>query len=107
MLVALLVAAQINVQVQQSNVDKTVCRPGWSTAYRKAHPLHVPAKRGYVRDHKVSIELGGTSSNANIQYQTIVDGHEKDLEEDRLHKLVCSHKMPLATAQKQIDAWKP
>jgi len=56
-------------------------------------------------DHLVPLELGGSNGLTNLWPQPAEPRpgyHEKDLLENRLHRLVCAGKMPLAEAQAQI-----
>jgi hypothetical protein len=56
-------------------------------------------------DHLIPIELGGANSLINLwpQPEKPYPGYkDKDRMENRLHKLVCAGKMPLAEAQKEI-----
>lgn len=108
-MIALALAAAIwaNPDVTPVTLAKTACVPGWSSAYRKAHPPQLPTKPGMVVDHVVSIELGGNSTKDNLQYQSIKDGKAKDRDEDALHQLVCDGLIPLDTAQHLLQAWKP
>ena len=63
---------------------------------------------GYEVDHLISLELGGSNSIKNLwpqSYQTQPwNAHVKDKLENRLHDLVCSGQVPLATAQHDIAA---
>ena len=59
-------------------------------------------------DHLISLELGGADVAENLwpqSYETQPwNAHVKDKLEDRLHALVCSGKMPLEQAQRDIAA---
>lgn len=66
-------------------------------------------RSGYEIDHIVSRELGGADIVENLQAQCcivkghIVDqAHEKDVLENRLHRLVCAGDMLLEEAQSGI-----
>jgi len=65
--------------------------------------------RGYEIDHLISIELGGSNSDANLWPQP-VDGpnrigfHAKDKVENALHRKVCAGEISLPAAQKCIAA---
>jgi hypothetical protein len=61
----------------------------------------------YEIDHLISLELDGTNDIANLwpqPYAPKPGAKEKDLVENWLRRQVCSGKMLLATAQKQIAA---
>jgi len=55
-------------------------------------------------DHLIPLELGGANSQNNLWPQTDVfpGFHEKDRLENKLHRLVCSGRIPLEEAQKTI-----
>jgi hypothetical protein len=58
-------------------------------------------------DYLITPDLGGTESVRNLwpqPYSTRWNAHVKDKLEQRLHELVCSHKLELATAQRDIAA---
>ncbi len=60
----------------------------------------------YEVDHLISLELGGSNSIKNLWPQSYVtqpwNAHVKDDLENKLHDLVCSGQVPLATAQHDI-----
>jgi hypothetical protein len=53
-------------------------------------------------DHIVSLELGGSNDIANLYPELAPGFHVKDKLENRLHKLVCTGKLSLRTAQRRI-----
>src|SRR5947208_7854804 len=55
-------------------------------------------------DHIISLELGGANDIANLYPELAPGYHAKDGLENTLHKLVCSGKMTLHTAQRRIAA---
>jgi len=67
-----------------------------------------PKGRGapFEVDHLISLELGGSNDLKNLWPQSYVtapyNAHLKDALEDRLHALVCSGRLDLATAQREI-----
>ncbi|MGH9594234.1 MAG: hypothetical protein ACRD5L_14175, partial [Bryobacteraceae bacterium] len=67
-----------------------------------------PGERAYELDYLIAPELGGSDDIRNFWPQPYsADGwnsHLKDALEDRLHELVCQHKVSLATAQREISA---
>ncbi len=71
--------------------------------YGIAH--HPPGQ--YEVDHLISLELGGSNSIKNLWPQSYVthpwNAHVKDDLENRLHDLVVSGQVPLATAQHDIS----
>lgn len=56
-------------------------------------------------DHLIPLELGGSNDIKNLWPEAAVPTpgfHQKDVLENRMHSLVCTGKMPLILAQKQI-----
>jgi|GEM_PF-894152 len=97
-----------------------ICKSGYSSSVRNvsnAVKSQVYAEYGvltratgqYEVDHLIPLELGGSNDIANLwpEAATPTPGfHEKDKVENYLHAQVCSHKMPLAEAQRQeANAW--
>lgn len=95
-----------------------VCVPGYSKKVRDvpenvkkqvyqeygiAH--HAPGE--YEVDHLISLELGGSNSIKNLWPQSYKtqpwNAHVKDRLENELHKEVCSGKIDLKTAQRDIS----
>jgi hypothetical protein len=66
-----------------------------------------PGERAYELDYLIAPELGGSDDIRNFWPQPYSAGgwnsHLKDALEDRLHELVCEHKVSLATAQRDIS----
>ena len=102
----------IDPAVHQSNIRSTICRPGytatvrpsasetdrWKRVAQKACGLPGPGEY----DHLVSLELGGTNSTSNLWPEPGSIPNAKDAVENRLHKEVCSGRLPLAAAQQAI-----
>ena len=65
-----------------------------------------PTKDKFEVDHLVSLELGGSNSIQNLWPQSYttqpLNAYRKDRLENKLHALVCSGHLDLATAQKAI-----
>jgi 5-methylcytosine-specific restriction endonuclease McrA len=66
--------------------------------------------QGCEGDHLISIELGGSNEQTNLWPQPYSglqwNAHVKDQLENFYHDQVCSGKIPLTTAQKEIaDDW--
>lgn len=110
-------------RVTQANIDTTICVRGHSASVRPPVSYTEPLKRkmiarlGYADrrlshyefDHVISLELGGSPTdprNLFPQPHQVVGGwgsYAKDRLEDRLHRLVCAHRLPLADAQRLIS----
>ena len=107
----------VNPFVDQANVDRTICVPGWAAMLRppasftsklKVSQIH---ERGladrrpadYEEDHLVPLELGGAPRDPhNLWPQAIDQARQKDEAENRLHRAVCGHSMTLEGAQRAI-----
>jgi hypothetical protein len=89
-----------------------VCRPGYassvrdvpsseaSAVYSRYGVAHVPY--AHEVDHLVSLEIGGSNAIGNLwpePYAGRWGARTKDVLENRLHELVCSGRLRLATAQ--------
>ena len=70
--------------------------------------IHSPQPRAYELDYLIAPELGGSDDIRNVWPQpysaAVWNSHVKDALEDRLHELVCSDQVSLATAQHDIAA---
>jgi hypothetical protein len=93
-----------------------VCVPGYSKEARGEHKISKstretvmflygldPKAKGYVIDHLISLELGGSNDRRNLWPQTIEEGHMKDRLENLLHRKVCSKAMTLTEAQLELS----
>jgi hypothetical protein len=109
-----------NPEVNQGNIDQTICIRGYTKTIRppayytnrlKKEQLaqygyadHNP--KHYEEDHLIPLEIGGNPTDVrnlwpeprNSQYSA----GEKDRLENRLHELVCTHQLPLVRAQREI-----
>lgn len=96
---------------------KDICTPGYAKAVRNVTAKtkrevfasygithHQPGD--YEVDHLISLELGGSNSIKNLwpeSYKTQPwNARVKDAVENRLHTMVCSGKIPLEQAQREI-----
>lgn len=95
-----------------------ICTAGYSSRVRdvpEAEKSAVYAEYGIPRthfgrpyevDHIVSLELGGSNDIANLFPEAAADPspgfHVKDRLENRLHTLVCSHRLVLRAVQRAI-----
>lgn len=131
MIGTLLMAAAVLVQTRPApstpgeiipNITaKDVCAPDYAKKARKVSlalkkqvcaaygkdPKGCPGPAWEI-DHEISLELGGANTVKNLWPQPILEAKVKDKDENRLHHAVCSGKMSLADAQKEILAkWGP
>jgi hypothetical protein len=112
----------INPSVTQANIGQTICVSGWTATVRPPASTTTRLKvaqlasgytyKGdtatgdYEEDHLISLELGGApSAEANLwpePYNAPEGARVKDQVENKLHALVCSGTISLATAQRAI-----
>ncbi len=110
----------IDPRVNQDNIQKTICIPGYTKTVRPPVSFTNPLKlkimqeygdfnppQNYEFDHLISLELGGNPTDgANLwpePYQPIPGAHEKDHVENYLHSQVCAGAITLQQAQQQIS----
>ncbi len=71
-----------------------------------SYGIHEPKPRAYELDYLITPALGGGDNIRNFWPQPygapVWNAHVKDALEDRLHDLVCSGELDLATAQRDI-----
>ena len=94
-----------------------ICAPGYSKAHRHVtyglrdriydrDGLPRGSRRGYVIDHRIPIEIGGSNDPSNLFAEPRSEAKRKDRLEDRLHAEVCSGRTTLAAARAAIlEAW--
>ena len=113
---------ELNPSVTQSSIGQTICVVGWTSTIRPPSSVTTALKvrqlatgysynadtstADYEEDHLISLELGGApSAEANLwpePYLVTEGARVKDRVENRLHSLVCSGAVSLATAQQAI-----
>ena len=112
----------IDTHINQANIDTTICTSGYTATVRppvtytnklKADQLNGTYKQftdknpaSYEEDHLISLEIGGSPTDPKNLWPEPYAGigaRIKDQIENKLHSLVCSHKMTLAQAQKEIS----
>ena len=97
---------------------KTLCTVGYTSTVRnvpealkrevfKEYGVNPRIGGPYEVDHLCSLELGCNNSLKNLWPESYVtvpwNAHKKDQLENKLHSLVCSGKLPLSEAQKEIS----
>lgn len=68
--------------------------------------IHDTRPNAYEVDYLITPELGGANSIRNLwpePYSAVWNAHVKDRLEDRLHGLVCTGQVDLATAQRELS----
>ncbi|HEY3184348.1 MAG TPA: hypothetical protein VGJ77_16025 [Gaiellaceae bacterium] len=105
-----------NPAVTQTKIKKTICVAGWTKTIRPktsyTGPLEIKQMREYglkgspddfEEDHLISLSLGGhPTSPKNLWPEPIARARKVDVIERRLHTAVCTGKMRLRAAQKEI-----
>jgi cell division septation protein DedD len=112
----------INPQVTQSNIASTICRSGYTSTIRPPEDVTEKEKDGSAAaysytgvlhtaeyDHLISLEIGGDPNDSanlwvepNDKSNATSTANTKDILENKLHSLVCSEQITLATAQAAI-----
>lgn len=115
-LVSLARAQVVNPDVKQSNIDQTICVPGWTSTIRPPASYTNKIKRALVNetaeadvmedyelDHVVPLAVGGHPTDPRNLHLQLWDGpdgaHAKDVVEVRMKKAVCDRRVTLAKAQ--------
>lgn len=105
--------------VTQSNIDTTICVPGYTKMIRPSVSYTEPLKfklmgsygyndsaRNYELDHLIPLEIGGSPTDVrNLwpePHYTTPNSYDKDRFENYLHDQVCSGAIDLKTAQDEI-----
>jgi hypothetical protein len=86
-----------------------VCAPGYDHMRRQAaHYAGLPSRRGYQRDHRIPLCLGGADNPSNVSYEPLAEAHKKDRLERALCRAVCVGQMTLPAAQSMLlnGHWK-
>jgi hypothetical protein len=117
-----LTSGAVDPRVRQTNIDQTICVPGWGKSDRPPERYTEQIKRrqieeygytnhylsSYEEDHLIPLELGGSPTDPkNLWPEPHVapggwGSRRKDSLEDLLHRLVCEGRVPLAEAQQAI-----
>ena len=111
-----------NPNVTQLNIHSTICVSGWTSTVRPPPSYTTALKQrqlvsgyayhgdlnpaDYEEDHLIPLELGGSpTAEANLwpePYHVTKGAYSKDTIENKLHGLVCSGTLSLATARHAI-----
>lgn len=113
----LLAAPASSLEVSQENIDRTICRPGWSKAQRPPVAKTNRIKRArlgpkgrlsaFELDHVIPLGLGGCPlCESNLQLQPWPEARQKDRVETRMHRLVCKHEVALGEARLRVLNWR-
>lgn len=111
---------RLNPDVTQETIMKTACVPSWTGTVRpsasyinklKKKQLPDTAKLSdYEEDHIIPLALGGHPRNPVNLHPQLWSGkcgaHEKDKDELRYHRLLCSGAITLEEAQSRFMPWE-
>lgn len=93
-----------------------VCTPGWAAAHRHVTAAQrsdlfaaagITNRTGWIVDHRVSLEVGGSNASVNLQLQTTADSRAKDRVEDATHDAICAKTLSVRAGQLRLWRWKP
>jgi len=111
-------SGSINENVNQDNIQNTICKSGYSQTIRPSASYTNKLKeeqiqeygytdtnmKDYEEDHLISLELGGNPTDPkNLWPEPHSSPNEKDKLENYLHKQVCNGIITLNEAQKEIS----
>lgn len=108
-----------NLDVTQANIKNTICKPGYAKSVRPPLSYTEPLKKKlmksygfkdslskYELDHLIPLEIGGNPRDIKNLWPESHSGNpnsfEKDKFENYLHDQVCSGKISLEDAQKEM-----
>ncbi|MGH7203176.1 MAG: hypothetical protein ACREHC_01890 [Candidatus Levyibacteriota bacterium] len=107
----------VNPDVNESDLDQTICHPGYSQTIRPPSSYTNKLKKAqiaaygytdgstkkYEEDHFISLELGGSPTDPkNLWPEPHGSPNEKDKVENYLHKEICNRTITLQEAQQEI-----
>lgn len=107
----------LNPDVTQATIGITICVPGWTSSIRPPSSyttrlkIRQLAEYGYVNtrpadfeeDHLIPLALGGAPRDpANLWPEPWTGARLKDVDENRLHRAVCTGRLTLRAAQDEI-----
>jgi hypothetical protein len=108
-----------NPDVSQTNIKRTICKPGWTKTIRPPSSYTTALKRqqigeyeyrnkklaSYEEDHLISLQLGGDPQDPHNLWPQAYAGkcgaRVKDVIETTLKRLVCAPKPPLTLVEAQ------
>lgn len=110
----------VDPAITQANIDETICRPGYARSARPAYSITGLLKRrmmdaqhpgermaDYELDHLIPISIGGAPLDMHDLWLQPRQGQahagDKNVLAYVLWRLVCTHQVPLQTAQRDIS----
>ena len=108
----------VDRSVTQANIDRTICRSGYTRSVRPPQAVTKPEKlasmaaygdtrpaHDYEYDHLIALELGGAPNDPrNLWPEPGASPNPKDKLEGRLRREVCGGELSLRAAQSAIAA---
>jgi hypothetical protein len=76
------------------------------TLYATYNDQYIPRSGDYELDHKVSLENGGTNSNANLwpeSYRILWGARVKDRLENKIHEQICNQIITIQQGQQMLE----
>lgn len=109
----------VDPNIRQSNIDTTICRPGYARGVRPPYAImrqlkhdamvrEHPGQRyaDFEFDHLIPISLGGALLDPRNTWLEPIAGQRGAYTKDKIEYVlwvhVCRHEIPLATAQRAI-----
>ena len=90
------------------------CTVGWSRAHRHVTAaqkrivrVRDHAKAGWIVDHRVSLEAGGSNATVNLLAQPPIQARLKDVVESAVHRAMCAHRLSVHAGQLRLWTWRP
>lgn len=114
------VPGAVDPSVTQANIDATICRPGYARSVRPSYAITGSIKHrlmsaehpgepmaDYELDHLIPISIGGAPLNRRDLWLQRRRGQANAGDKNGLAyvlwRLVCEHRVPLVTAQRDIS----
>lgn len=105
----------VNPAVTQDNIDKTICKVGWTKTIRPSSSVTRKIKTQMIQrqhwegpailDHYIPLQGGGAPKDLrNFLLQTPEDSYKKDAVEDQMHDDICDGRFSLVEAQQAMAA---
>jgi hypothetical protein len=91
-------------QLAHSGYTRTVRNVSNATKHQVYLAYGITDTHGYVIDHLIPLEIGGSNEVTNLWPQPKKESRIKDKLEETLHHLIISHRVDLATAQQEVAA---
>jgi hypothetical protein len=109
-------APTLNCSVNQSNIQSTICKSGYTgtirppVSYTDNLKVQQIARYGYLNtnpssyqeDHMISLEVGGNPTNhENLWPEEVTQAHVDDKAENQIRAQICSGTITLTQGQQQ------